>query len=95
MGIYHSPKVPVRQLWQAITEVLNSISPENIIILGDFNVNWLTDTEKRPLYNLLVNDKHCKQLISTHTTDSKTVIDHIYTKHTCENLNIEAGVLET
>ena len=63
LGIYRSPKVPVRQLCEAITEVLNSISPENIIILGDFNVNWLNDTEKRPLYNLLVRDKHYKQLI--------------------------------
>ena len=48
IGQYRSPKVPVQQLCQAITEVLNDISPENIIILGDFNVNWLIDTEKRP-----------------------------------------------
>ena len=54
MGIYRSPKVPVQQLCQAITEVLNGFSPENIIILGDLNVSWLIDTEKRPLYNLLV-----------------------------------------
>ena len=53
LGIYRSPKVPVLQLCQAITEVINSISPENIIIL-----NSLIDAENRPLYNLLVNDKH-------------------------------------
>ena len=38
IGIYRSPKVPVSvsQLCQAITEILNSISPDNnIIILGD------------------------------------------------------------
>ena len=51
LGI-RSPKVPVRQLCQAITEVLNSISPENVIILGDFNINWLIDTEKTSLYCL-------------------------------------------
>jgi len=39
LGIYHSPKVPVRQLCQAIAEVLNSISQDNIIIVGDFNIN--------------------------------------------------------
>ena len=87
--------MPVRQLCQAITELLNSISPENIIILGDFNINWVIDTEKRSLYNLLVNDKHYKQLISTYTTDSKTVIDHIYTNIHVEILNIQAVVLET
>jgi len=94
-GIYRSPKVPVRQLCEAITEVLHSISPENIIILGDFNVTWLIDIEKRPLYNLLVKDGHYKQLISTYTTDSKTIIDHICTNIHEENLNIQAGVLET
>ena len=95
LGIYRSPKVPVRQLCEAITEVLNSIAQENIIILGDFNVNWLIDTERRPLYNLLVKDKHYRQLISTYTTDSKTVIDHIYTNIHVANLNTQAGVLET
>ena len=79
--------MPVRQLCQAITEVLNSISPENTNVLGDFNVNWLIDTEKRPLYNI--------QLISTYATESKTVIDHIYTNIHVENLNIQAVVLGT
>ena len=78
--VYRSPKVPVRQLCQAVAEILNSITPDkNIIILGDFNINWLVETEKRPLFNLLVRDKHYKQLLSTYTTDNKTVIDHIYT----------------
>ena len=93
LGIYRSPKVPVRQLCEAITEVLNSISPDNNIIAGDFNINWLSETERTPLYNLLVRDKHYKQLISTHTTDNKTVIDHIYTN--ISHLDIQAGVLET
>ena len=66
IGIYRSPKVPVRQLYLAIAEMLSSIRPENnIIILGDFNINWLVETERRPLCNLLVRDKHYKQLIST------------------------------
>ena len=93
LGIYRSPKVPVRQLCQAITEVLNIILPDNHIIVGDFNINWLIETERRPLHNLLVRDKHYKQLISTYTTDSKTVIDHIYTN--IGHLEIQAGVLET
>lgn len=57
-GIYRSPNVPVRQLCEAITEVLNKISPDNNIIIGDFNINWLVETDRRPLYNLLVRDKH-------------------------------------
>ena len=95
VGIYRSPKVPVRQLCQAITETLNNIMPDNnIIILGDFNINWLVETERRPLFNLLVRDKHYKQLISTYTTDNKTLIDHIYTNIKSHS-DIQTGVLET
>ena len=95
VGIYRSPKVPVRQLCQAIAETLNSITPhDNVIILGDFNINWLVETERRPLFNLLVRDKHYKQLISTYTTDNKTLIDHIYTNIKSHS-DMQAGVLET
>ena len=95
IGIYRSPKVPVTQLCQAIAETLNSITPDdNVIILGDFNINWLVETERTPLFNLLVRDKHYKQLISTYTTDSKTLIDHIYT-NIKSHWDIQAGVLET
>ena len=93
IGIYRSPNVPVRQLCEAITEVLNNISPDNNIITGDFNINWLVETDRRPLYNLLVRDNHYKQFISTYTTDNNTVIDHIYTN--ISNIDIQADVLET
>ena len=93
LGIYRSPKVPVRQLCQAMTELLNGISPNNNIILGDFNINWLVETERRPIYNLLVRDNRYKQLISSYTTDNKTLIDHIYTN--ILHLDIQSGVLKT
>lgn len=64
---------------EAISEVINTILLDNSIIVGDFNINWLIETERRPLYNLLVRDKGYKQLISTRTTDDKTAIDYIYT----------------
>ena len=83
----------VRQLCQAMTELLNGISPNNNIILGDFNINWLVETERRSIYNLLVRDNGYKQLISSYTTDNKTLIDHIYTN--ILHLDIQSGVLET
>ena len=93
LGIYHFPKVSVRQLCEAISEVLHTISLDNSIIVGDFNINWLVEIERRPLYNLLVKDKGSKQLISTCSTDHNTAIDHIYTN--ISHLDIQAGVLET
>ena len=95
LGIYCSPKVPVRQLCQAISEVLNSISQNKIIIVGDFNINWLIETERRPLHNLLVRNKHYKQWISSYTTDHKTVLDHIYTNVSHFHVDVQTGVLET
>ena len=83
--------MPVRQLYEAITEVLNNISPDNNNITGDFNINWLVETDRRPLYNLLLRDNHYKQFISTYTTDNNTVIDHIYTN--ISNIDIQADVL--
>ena len=79
IGIYRSPKASVRQLCEAVSEELNTVLLDNSIIVGDFNINWLIEAERGPLYNLLVRDKGYKQLISTHTTDDKTAIDYIYT----------------
>ena len=90
--VYHSLKVSVRQLCEAISLVLNAILLDNSIIVGEFNRNWLIETERRPLFNLQLRDKGYKQLISTYTTDNKTVIDHIYTNIT--QLDFQAGVLE-
>ena len=64
---------------EAISEVINTNSLDNNIVVGDFKINWLIETERRPLYNLLARDEGYKQLISTHTTDDKTAIDYIYT----------------
>ena len=57
------------------------------------NINWLVETERRPIHYLLVRDNGYKQLISSYTTDNKTLIDHIYTN--ILHLDIQSGVLET
>ena len=63
-------------------------SQQNIII-GDFNVNWMVDTERQSLYNVMITDNGYTQLISSYTTDSNTLIDHIYTNIT--NMQIDSG----
>lgn len=93
LGIYRSPKIPIRQLCQAVSEVLDTISTENNIIIGDFNVNWLIEADRQPLWNLPVRDRCYKQLITTYTTDNRTLIDHIFTN--ISHLKIQAGVSET
>ena len=69
------------------------IDSAEIIILGDFNVNWLNETDRKPLYNVMVTDNNYLQLIKDFTTDNKTLIDHIYCRTISEHLN--SGILET
>ena len=49
VGIYRSPKVPLQQLCDALNEVLNLPTSQFNIFIGDFNVNWLDETHRRPL----------------------------------------------
>ena len=71
--------------------MLDTISTENNIIIGDLNVTLLIEADKEPLWNLLV--RCYNQLISTYTTENRTLIDHVVTN--ISHLNIQAGVLKT
>ena len=49
-------------------------------------MNWMVDTERQSLYNVMIRDNH-------YTTDNNTLIDHIYTNIT--NMEVDSGNLET
>ncbi|XP_078368705.1 ATP-dependent DNA helicase Pif1-like [Oculina patagonica] len=93
IGVYRSPKVPITQLCRTLRPLLSEHSHTFNIVLGDFNVNWINETERRPLYNLFITEFNYSQLISSYTTDNKTAIDHIYTNIT--DCPIASGTLET
>ena len=71
--------MPVQQLCHALKEVLSISSSQFNIVIGDFNINWLDEGNRRPLCNLFVNENNYRQLITSYTNDSRTTIDHIYT----------------
>ena len=76
VAIYRSPSVSIREKCDAIKETLNSLpTPLNILL---FNVNWLHDSQRTPLYNFFIRDNGYRQLVSCSITDN-TCIDHIYT----------------
>ena len=79
VGIYRSPTVSLQQLLEALSQVLISLSSQFNIFIGDFNIKWLHEINRRPLYNFFVNDNGYRQLVSSVTTDNQTLIDHIYT----------------
>ena len=91
IGLYRSPKVPMTQLWAALRELLSQHSLTCNI--GDFNVNWLNEIERRPLQNLLITGFNYRQLILSYTTDNRTAIDHIYTNIT--DCSVTSGTFET
>ena len=79
IGVYRSPKVPVRQLCAALTQVLSHSTTSYNVFIGDFNINWLNETDRFSLYNLFFTEHNYRQLVSCYTTDSRTSIDHVYT----------------
>ena len=79
IGVYRSPKIPVQQLLAALTEVLMLCSSQFNTFIGDFNINWLDEANRRPLHNFFINENNYRQLVYSRTTDNQTLIDHIYT----------------
>lgn len=79
VAVYRSPSVSVRETCDAIKDTLNSLPTQFNIFIGDFNVNWFSDSQRTPLYNLFIRDNNYRQLVSCSTTDNNTCIDHIYT----------------
>ena len=61
--------------------------------MGNFNVNWLDEVERRSLYNVMINENGLEQHISSCTTDNGTWIDHLYTNLIEEH--VQTGTLET
>ena len=92
--MYRSPKLSISQLCSALRALVCDHGSEESVIIGDFNVNWLSETSRRPLYNVMVRDNSYVQLISDYTTDNRTLIDHIYYKATSQS-NVNSGILET
>ena len=93
IGIYRPPRVVLSCLLTAIRTTLEENASSQVIFMGDFNVNWLDEVERRSLYNLMINENGFEQLISSCTTDNGTLIDHLYTNMIEED--VQAGTLET
>ena len=82
-AIYCSPKISLTLLCRSLIQVLDNISFQYNIIIGDFNVNWMNEIKRRPLYNLLATERNYKQLISLYTTDNRPHIHKFPTRFTC------------
>ena len=77
----------------ALTQILNSCCSDFNVFHGDFNVNYLIPKEKVPLFNFFIRENNYRQLVSSHTTDNRTTIDHIYTN--LPESQVTVHILET
>ena len=91
IGVYRSPRVPIRQMCASLMELLTLHCSYFNVFIGDFNVNWLIEKEKIPLYYLFIRDHSYRQLVSCY--DNRTTIDHIYTNLPENQVNLH--ILET
>ena len=77
IGLYRSPNIALSRLLCALRTI----------------VNWMVESDRQSLYNLMVIENNYSQLITDFTTDNKTLIDHVYTNLIEEQ--VHAGILET
>ena len=93
VAIYRSPAVSIRQMCNAIKDVLHTLPTKSNLFIGDFNVNWLNSLQRMSLYNLFIRDNDYRQVVACSTTDSHTCIDHIYTN--LPDSQVSYQILET
>ena len=83
IAVYKEPKVHPKALYDKIAEIVDNIEGNcDLIIIGDFNVNYTTANRKTYKIDEFCRVRKLTQVIKCHTRvkpASKTCIDHIYT----------------
>ena len=75
--VYRSPSVSMNDLLDYMYPLLQHLKSFNVsIVLGDFNVDILTNTNSQ--LEVLMLRHGYSQLVHTPTTDNGTLIDHVY-----------------
>lgn len=93
IGVYRSPRISVQHLLAALNQVLNLCTSQFNIFIGDFNINWLDETARTPLYRFFITEQRYRQLVNNVTTDNQTLIDHVYTN--LPDSHASSHILET
>ena len=87
IGVYHSPRVPLRKLCVALSELLDQPLLHTNIFIGDFNVNRCNETERAPLHDIFARNNY-RQLVSCCSTDNKTCVGHVYANLPATHVNL-------
>lgn len=92
-AIYRSPSSQEPEFYEVFEDILEELSEKNtdIIIAGDFNVDWAKESIYRSKLEQIINDNGLKQLVKNYTRitrDTKTIIDYVITNNVNINVNI-------
>ena len=55
------PGFHLQQLLEALSQVPISSTSQLNIFIGDFNINWFDEINRKPLYNFFTNDNNYRQ----------------------------------
>jgi hypothetical protein len=54
IGLYRSPSIALSRLLSALRTILDEDSSSQNIIIGDFNLNWMVESDRQSLFNFMV-----------------------------------------
>jgi hypothetical protein len=92
VGLYSSPKTSFVELLSVLQRVIEKIGhfrPCNVMIVGDFNIDFL----RCPTNTVTTFLKDYRQCITCPTTDYGSLLDHLYTN--IDNEKLKINVLES
>lgn len=91
MAVYRSPSCREVEFCDAFDKIIETICETNyeIVIAGDFNIDWSKDETYKNRIQVTLNDNGLKQIVTDYTRvtkNTKTIIDYVITN----NYNIYA-----
>ena len=76
VSVYRPPSTPISKLTDELLHIVSKLKEMPTCTVGDFNED-ISMTCKRHCYSMLTS-KGFKQMVKKTTTDSGTLIDHVY-----------------
>jgi len=87
--VYRSPSVPTSTFLEVMSTILTHLVTHSMpnLILGDFNEDLIAHPNSQLLS--LVSSYGFIQMVNCPTTDSGSLLDHIYYNRPCDQLNVQ------
>lgn len=98
VAIYRPHTVDVKEFVQNLNTYLSNIRAEELLVIGDININILNPNTIAEEYIASLGDHGLLSAINSHTraqNETRTCIDHAFIRSAASNLVIKAGIVES